>query len=195
MSTTSSSLNLSPILSVTLSQIVAVGYHATTVRSIARDVGVTVPALYYHYENKQAMLVALLNHAMDIVEEQTSAALNSAGPAPEDQLAALVEAIALYMANHRELAFLDSERRALEPDNYAAYIKRRDGIEEHLRTILVKGHDQGVFATDHPKECARAILSMCQGISAWFRAEGRKSAEDVAAQYRQFALSTAGYKV
>ncbi|MEU3787934.1 TetR/AcrR family transcriptional regulator [Streptomyces sp900129855] len=33
----------------------------------AQSVGVTVPALYYHHENKQAMLVALLERAMDEV--------------------------------------------------------------------------------------------------------------------------------
>ncbi|MEH0573205.1 TetR/AcrR family transcriptional regulator [Streptomyces sp. B21-108] len=33
----------------------------------AQSVGVTVPALYYHHENKQAMLVALLERGMDEV--------------------------------------------------------------------------------------------------------------------------------
>ena len=40
------------------------GYHGTTVRDIAARVGVTVPALYYHHENKAAILVAVLNAAM-----------------------------------------------------------------------------------------------------------------------------------
>ena len=152
-----------------------------------------MPALYYHYENKQAMLVALLNHAMDIVVDHTTTALRAAGDDPAEQLSNLVQAIVLYMAHYRDLAFLDSERRALTPENYTEYISRRDVVEQQLRTTLISGHEAGVFSTDHPKECARAILSMCQGISVWFRADGSRSAEDVAAQYRDFALATAGH--
>src|SRR6478735_2072273 len=35
------------------------GFYGTTVRDIAARLGVTVPALYYHHENKEAILVAV----------------------------------------------------------------------------------------------------------------------------------------
>lgn len=186
-------LELPPILRVALGQIVAVGYHATTVRSISKELGVTVPALYYHYENKQAILVALLDTAMNIVHSHTTAALEEAGDDPADRLAALVESIVLYMAHYRDLAFLDSERRALTPENFDRYIAQRDLIEQQLRSTVTKGHDDGVFNTEYPKESARAILSMCQGISGWFRSKGRKGPEEIAQQYTKFALATVGY--
>jgi AcrR family transcriptional regulator len=48
------------------------------VRTVAREVGPTVPALYYHFENTQAMLVSLLDHA-------TSALVHSARDILDDE--------------------------------------------------------------------------------------------------------------
>lgn len=183
------SLELSTMLDVSLAEIVEHGYDATTVRTIASKVGVTVPALYYHYENKQAILVALLDHAMDIVTSHVYAALAEAGDDPAQRLSVVVEAIVLYMAHHSNLAFLDSERRSLTPENLAHYLQRRDQIDRALGAAIQDGCDIGVFATPVPTEVRRAILSMCQGIAGWFHSGGPKTPEQTAQDYVRIALS------
>ena len=67
-------LSLPRILDAALTEIVQHRYDATSVRSIASKVGCTVPALYYHFENKQAILVGLLDIDMDIVIGHVEAA-------------------------------------------------------------------------------------------------------------------------
>jgi AcrR family transcriptional regulator len=182
-------LALPPILRVALEQMAAHGYEATTVRTMAREVGVTVPALYYHFENKQAILVALLDHAMSIVTSHVDAATGEAGPDPVKRLSAIVEAIALYTAHHREIAVLDTERRSLTPENLAAYVARRDRLERELRQTIESGCRQGVFRTDDPDTCGRAILSMCLGISGWYRPDGPRTASETATRYARIALA------
>ena len=183
------SSDLSPILRVALQEIVTHGYDATSVRVIAEGVGVTVPALYYHFANKQALLVALLDHAMDIVMEHLILASSDAGDEPVLRFAHLVEAIALYMANHRDLAFLDSERRSLKPENLNRYADRRDDVERLLRGAIVDGCSSGAFGTEDPDECGRAILSMCQGIASWYRPDGPMTPGETASRYVQIALA------
>lgn len=182
-------LDLPPILRVALAQIVEHGYDATTVRTIARDVGVTVPALYYHFENKQAILVALLDHAMTIVTSHLDAALVDVAPDPVARLSVIVEAIALYMAHHRDLAFLDAERRSLTPENLAHYVLRRDRVERELRVTIEDGCARNAFHTPIPEACGRAILAMCQGIAGWYRPEGPQTAGQTAADYVRIALA------
>ncbi|MFM9745767.1 TetR family transcriptional regulator, partial [Streptomyces brasiliscabiei] len=87
-------------------------------------------------------------------------------------LAIIVEAIALHMAYHRDLAFLDAERRALTPENFDRYIASRDSVERPLRLIVERGVQLGRFATPYPAEAARAILTMCQGIAGWYHPDG-----------------------
>lgn len=187
-------LELPRILAVALEQIVEHGYDATSVRTIAREVGVTVPALYYHFENKQGILVALLDHAMGIVLQHTSAALAEVGDDCVDRLRVLVEAIVLYMAHHRDLAFLDSERRSLTPANRARYFAERHILEGHLRDTVIPGVKAGIFHTRHPEECSRAILSMCQGIASWYSLDGPVPPQEMATRYVQIALDAVGYQ-
>ncbi len=182
-------LELPPILQVALAQIVEHGYDATSVRTIAREVGVTVPALYYHFENKQAMLVALLDHSMGIVSRHVAAALHEAGDDPSARLGAMVEAIVLYTVHHSDLAFLDSERRALTEENRRRYVAHRDSVEGELHRIIEDGRARGVFRTPIPQECGRAILSMCQGIAGWYSPGGPLSPEETAARYVRLALA------
>ncbi|BBH68456.1 TetR family transcriptional regulator [Actinoplanes sp. OR16] len=183
-------VELSPILAVSLDQIVRHGYDATSVRKIAGEVGVTVPALYYHFENKQAILMALLDHAMRIVTSHVDAALEKAGSDPAARLSGAVEAIVLYMAHHRDLAFLDSERRSLTPVNLARYVAHRDRIEGLLRDSIADGRRAGTFRTPlSPAACGRAILSMCQGVAGWFQPGGPQTAEEAAADYVRIALA------
>ncbi len=182
-------VELSPILEVALREIVAHGYDATSVRTIAREVGVTVPALYYHFENKQAMLAALLDHAMGIVTEHVEGALAEAGDDPTARLGAVVEAIVLYCAHHRDLAFLDSERRSLTPANLRRYVAHRDRIESQLREIIEDGCSRGVFRTTETEECGRAILAMCQGVAGWFDPRGELTPEATARRYATIALA------
>lgn len=186
-------LELSSILSTALTQIVEQGYDATSVRTIAKEVGVTVPALYYHFENKQAILVALLDHAMSIVHTHASTALAEAGDDCVQRLSVLVESIVLYMAHHSDLAFLDSERRSLTPENRERYFVQRARLERLLRDTVADGTAQGLFTTPHPDECSRAILSMCQGIASWYRIDGPVPPQEMAERYVQIALATVQY--
>ncbi|MEU4690782.1 TetR/AcrR family transcriptional regulator [Actinoplanes sp. NPDC023714] len=187
-------LELPPILAVSLDQIVRHGYDATSVRKIAGELGVTVPALYYHFENKQAILMALLDHAMRIVTSHVDAALEEAGSDPVARLGGAVEAIVLYMAHHRDLAFLDSERRSLTPANLARYVAHRDRIEGLLRDTIEDGCRAGTFRTSKAAACGRAILSMCQGVAGWYQPSGPQSPEETAADYVRIALAAVEFE-
>lgn len=185
---------LDPILTAALHHIALHGYHATSVRMIAREVGVTVPALYYHYENKQAMLVALLDSSVALAISYVERALAAAGTDPVSRLQALVKGVALYSAHHRDLAILDSERRSLTEENLARYAAHRDSIESRLHEIVEDGVAQGLFATPAPRNCVRAILSMTQGITGWFRPDGPRTAEETAHDYERIALAAVEYR-
>ena len=73
-------LDLSPILSAALDAFYETGFHGTSVREIARRVGVTVPALYYHHENKEGLLIALLElSTSDVLSRAHAADAEGAG--------------------------------------------------------------------------------------------------------------------
>ncbi len=79
------------------------GLDGTSLREIAREAGYTTGAIYFHYENKEALYADILLSSLDTLFEVVS---NAAGK-PADPLKALGEAIraliAFYDAHPRDL--------------------------------------------------------------------------------------------
>jgi Transcriptional regulator len=186
-------LALHPILLHAMEAFNEHGYHGTSVREIAGRVGVTVPALYYHYENKQALLSTLLETSMKDVLDRCRAAAEEAGEDPLPRFRGMVESIVLYMAHRKGLAFLDTEIRSLEPANRARYVALRDYLEHMLLDTVRAGVRQGTFTTPIPADAVRAVLAMCQGVANWYRESGSLTAEEVAERYVLLSLGTIGH--
>ncbi|NYV76850.1 TetR/AcrR family transcriptional regulator [Streptomyces sp. UH6] len=186
-------LGLHPILVHAMEAFNEQGYHGTSVRQIAGRVGVTVPALYYHYENKQALLATLLETSIKDVLDRCRAAAAEAGDDPLARFCGMVESIVLYMTHRQRLAFLDTEIRSLEPENRARYVALRDYLQHMLLDTVEAGRAQGVFTTPIPADAVRSVLTMCQGVANWFRADGPLTAEEVAERHVLLSLGTVGH--
>src|SRR5580692_7259629 len=181
--TYSESEDLPPILFHSLDAFVANGYHATTVRDVARRLGQTVPAIYYYYENKQALLMALLSLSID---DLVSRCERAAAEEPDDPLARfskIIRCIVLYAANRRKFALLDAEIRGLEPGNRAEYVAKRDRVDALLTRSVNDGINAGLFAKGDSHAVSRAILAMCRGVASWYRTDGPLSPAKIGDSY------------
>lgn len=185
-------LGLSPILQHALDAFYEHGFHGTAVRDIARRVSVTVPALYYHHENKEAILDALLHASIDRVNLVSGQALAEAGPDPANRFLNLVECLVLYMAHSGKLAYLDNDIRALGPANRRAYTAKRRIVEQRMIDVIADGVHAGIFEVASPAETARALLGMIQAVASWFRLDGPLTPEEVAIHYLDIAAHTVG---
>ncbi|QIZ38008.1 TetR/AcrR family transcriptional regulator [Saccharopolyspora sp. ASAGF58] len=185
-------LGLSPILTAALEVFQEHGFHGASVREIARRVGQTVPALYYHHENKEAILVALLEVGTEDVAWRVRAASAEAPGRPDLQFVYVVQAIVLHVTRRLRLAQVDTELRYLSPPKRRRYATRRKAVENALADIVVDGLKQDMFAAVDPAETARALLGMCQSISRWYLPDGPLTPEQIADRYVDIALMTVG---
>jgi AcrR family transcriptional regulator len=185
--------DLPPVLFHSLEAFVEYGYHATSVRQVARRLGQTVPAIYYYYENKQALLMALLSLSIDDLLDRC---LRAESEQPDDPLArfgAIVRCIVLYSAHRRKFALLDAEIRGLEPENRAAYVAKRDQVDAIVTRSVKDGMQSGVFAPGDAHAVSLAILAMCRGIASWYRKDGPLSPTALADLYLTYSLRLAGH--
>jgi AcrR family transcriptional regulator len=185
---------LTPILRHALDAFYEFGYHGTSVRDIAERTGQTVPALYYHHENKEAILFTLLDDSISAVVERCEQALADAGDDPLERFRNLIECLALYMTQHGKRAAMDAEIRALRPENRARYSAKRNVVEQMLEAAITAGQREGIFAVSSAHETTRALLGMIFAITVWFKPSGKKSPAAVAASYLDIALHTVGYQ-
>ncbi|WP_052068071.1 TetR/AcrR family transcriptional regulator [Rhodococcoides fascians] len=189
---TSVQLELTPILRAALDAFNEHGFHGTTVRDIARRVGVTVPALYYHHANKEAILFALQDASLDRLTSLCEAAVADAGDDVVGRFLNLVEAIGLYMANSTKLAALDAEIRSLTPELRAVYSTKRRALEQMLIGAVEEGRALDHFHISSPTDTARALFGMFQAIATWYHAGGQIKPANLAARYVDIAAHAVG---
>ncbi|MBY4208107.1 TetR/AcrR family transcriptional regulator [Rhodococcus fascians] len=181
-------LSLHPILVAALAEFQQLGYHGTTVRGIASRAGLTVPSLYYHYNNKEGILSALLIIATDDANERLRLCLVDAGDDPLDRFDNFVTSVALHYTCRRDLAMLHSESRFLGSALRDQYIEKRELVQQVLEDLIRQGMDSGVFRSGlDPHFTARSILGMLGGILDWYRPQGPLAPEEIAERYRVYA--------
>ncbi|GAC1611576.1 MAG: hypothetical protein NVS3B26_25830 [Mycobacteriales bacterium] len=181
-------LSLDAALGGALSAFLQFGYHGATMRTIADRAQLSVAGLYHYYPSKQDMLVALLDLTMSELHARSLAAREQ-GRDPVERFALLVECLALVHTHRRELGFVGaSEMRSLAPASRRRVAAMRRDQQRMVDREVEQAVLSGAFLTTRPREAARAVVTMCTALPQWFRHAGPASAEQVAAQYVEFAL-------
>jgi AcrR family transcriptional regulator len=185
-------LPLTPILTAALEAFQEHGYHGTTVRDIATRAGLTMPALYYHHGNKEGILLALLDIAMNDAATRIEAGLAAAGDDTRQQFVNFVKALVLHCTYRRDLASIHTEFRFLGEESRTAYIAKRDVVEGRLVGLLERGAAEGIFTHSDSRARARALLGMLRMIAYWYHRDGNSSPEEIADSYIEISLNVVG---
>lgn len=185
-------LPIDPVLQGAIDCFVEIGYHGTSMRTLAAHIGVGVSSIYHHYADKQQLLVRVLDVTMTELGWRIDAARDEA-TGSRDEVALIVEALALFHTYHRELAFIGaSEMRSIEGVNRRRITQARDRIQYLLDEAIDQAIVDGHLHTEHPRAAGRAIATMCTSLPQWFRMGGPVDPEDIARAYVAFALSMLG---
>ena len=161
------------------------GYHAAPLRNIARMAGIQAASIYYHYANKEALLVEIMETHM----QQLNANLERIVREQSDPQKRLYDAIANHIRLHTsykaEFFIIDTEIRALEGDHRRYILSLRDRYEFLLQELLRDGMERGVFRQSDVKVSSYAVIAMCTEVATWFRPTGRLSVQQVIDLYTQ----------
>jgi AcrR family transcriptional regulator len=161
------------------------GYHGTSVREIAARANLSVPGLYHHYPSKQSLLQGLLERTMTDLLARSEAAI----------LDAVVESLLRFHMYRREQAFVGStEIRSLDDTYRPTYIGHRDRQQRMVDEIVFAGVEAREFTTEYPKDAARAVATMCVGVSTWFKLDGLLGPDELIARNLQLARALVGYR-
>lgn len=186
-------LELDAPLRAALTAFLEFGYHGATMRDIAQRAGLSVPGVYHHYASKQDMLVALLDVTMADLHARTTAA-RAEGRDAVGRFSLMVECLALYHTHRRELGFVGaSEMRSLVPHERTRVAGARRNEQRMVDEEVEQACREGAFRVPRPHEASRAVVTMCTALPQWFDGRGPATAEEVAAQYVDFALNLMRY--
>jgi AcrR family transcriptional regulator len=124
------------------------GFHNTSISDIANGAGITKGAIYWHFENKEALFAAILDNMrlnwQEIVQQHVDEVEN-----PRDKIDQLFENFYLLLVQHPDCS-LFLQRVSLETDGkYSGRLSEGfEGTADFIATIFEKGKQQGIFRPD-----------------------------------------------
>lgn len=169
------------------------GFAGTSMRDIAREVGITPANLYNYTASKEQLLWEVMQHIMTELLAEYEATLRLE-QCPAGQLVRFVRRhVAYHARNRREARVGNTQIELLDPDHRDLTTAFRDTYEKGLRAILEDGCGRGLFHTNETRFVSFAILEMGISVSIWFRHDGELSVEDISDLYAQLALRLVEY--
>lgn len=145
-----------------------------SLQDVANEAGVSKALLLYHFGTKDALLFAAMKWALERTAERIRDEMESGG-SPQDQIAALVDAIFIEPEANREfyLFYLDLIEHAGRVPSFGGLSKMLDEIINGLyREVIADGRAEGVFDVPDVDVAARHMRALIEGtFLQWIQTE------------------------
>ena len=170
------------------------GYDAASMNDLAAALKLSKGGLYHHFESKDEILFHILDHAMEVTEEQVKKPVLALTD-PEERLRTCIRLhIQVVMrARDREITVMLHESHPL-PASFRKRINARKKEYIHFVAELIADvqHARGLnSAAVHPKTAAFALLGMINWIYQWYSPEGSIKEEELVEQFTRILFSGA----
>jgi AcrR family transcriptional regulator len=137
------------------------GYHGLAMREISEALGVTKPALYYHFKDKEELFLAVLNIYLD--EMETALDRITAEPAScRDKIEHFIEYVLVQPTEERAIIRLASQEMVQLSAPARKLFERiyREKFIGKIEAILRFGMEQGEFKAIRPEVATWTLLGM-----------------------------------
>jgi len=190
MARKSSKINVVPqaILEAASNLFIKRGYEGTTMQDIAQELGVSRSALYYYFKNKEEILVSL-TEGLTIAAQQLASQVVEKGKPPEEALRELIHQHAkLILYRPVQFRVVDQAEGSLPDEQRKIAETARRVLLQRFIEVVQRGIEIGCFRQVNARVAAFSIIGMCNWTAWWFKADGAKSAEEIAEMMADFSL-------
>lgn len=178
------------ILDAAMVEIARHGYYQTTVAMIAKRAGVADGTIYLYFGNKDEILFALFDRAMDRYITQGKAELETMDSA-EKKLRHIIDLHLSLVGQDRDLAIITQVE--LRHSTHFMGQFSRTKVAEYLRvlsSVVEQGQQEAVFRTDlDPIFAAKAIFGVMDEMATdWVLSRRNTRLENKAPEVTRFLL-------
>ena len=164
------------------------GYHATSMQDLGEALGMNRGSLYHYINGKDELLWAILNRALDLLEDRVLPLLDADAPPVERLTAAIREHLRVAADHADELSLIQIELRALDRQRQREIIARRNAYENRWRDAIEAGIADGSLRSFDVRLAGIGILSACNWFTQWYRPDGPMSADEIADAFAELFL-------
>lgn len=165
------------------------GYHATSMRDLAGDLGMQGGSLYAHISSKEELLIEIVNQASRQFDEALFTLRGEAMPADQKLREAMYRHIRVVADNMDSATVFFHEWKHLSPEAYTRVTGWRDTIDAFYRELITQGVQEGTLRADLDiKMTSYLVLSAVNWAYTWYRPGGTLAPRDVAEQFADMLL-------
>lgn len=164
------------------------GYERTTVRDIAKAVGIQSGSIFHHFSSKEEILKAVMVEAIHYNIARMETALAKAKNA-RNKLLALIrcELESINGPTGEAMAVLVYEWRCLSDDNQAEILTLRNEYEQLWINALQEAKEAGLI-TSNISILRRYLAGALSWTTTWYRPQGSLSLDQLAEEALQLAI-------
>jgi len=149
------------------------GYRSTSLVHIADALGMNKASLYYYVGSKEELARKLILRASKRLRDVARGPDMAALPADQALERLVREHCEVILEYPNEIALLIEQRRFVEPTALGDLAERERAYVASLRTIIVRGVDDGTFRKVDAGVATQLILDSINGLLRWYRPGGR----------------------
>jgi TetR/AcrR family transcriptional regulator, cholesterol catabolism regulator len=179
----------SALLDVATQLIGEVGYERTTVREIAKRLGVQSGSLYSHISSKNELLEEIVQRVGLEFIARAEAAVEQNGD-PEARLRGfVVQHLTVLHEYQAAVSVYFNEWKKLDDEAKRSIVKLRRRYEMLLAGIIEDGIESGMLRTVDVRSAVLVIISVVNWTYQWYRPGGPLSPAELADEYMDIILN------
>ena len=157
------------------------GYLATSIRDISESLDMTSAALYYHFKNKEEILLAIMHLGLEGLIKGVEEAVAQQVEIWDKLRAAFRTHMRASLDNQDFAYVLLKDLRHLSPEWQAEVVAKRDAYDSYWDELLIEARDQGVIGAEIDLEMFRLLAFGAINLAiSWYNPDGRYSPEEIA---------------
>jgi AcrR family transcriptional regulator len=155
------------------------GYQKASMRAIARRAGITQAALYYHFKNKEDLLVTLIEQfSNDFYQSLVGCMTRAQGP--EAGLYSMLRShIATIGVRRKDIKILVEDKAHIEGQKLGSIKRKERDILNLYRSCLDEMLSSGRIADVNTTVVSLSIIGMMNSLYHWYREDGPLGFEEL----------------
>jgi TetR/AcrR family transcriptional regulator, cholesterol catabolism regulator len=169
------------------------GYDATSMNDVAAALKLSKGGLYHHFQSKDEILFDLMNHAMDLTQEQILVPVRRVAD-PEQRLRLLIKqhVDVVLSAREREITVLLHENHPLPPSLRKQINARKKEYIQFVEDLIAQVQEaKGTARSVSAHAATFALLGMINWLYQWYKPGGALGPEEIARQYTEIFFAGA----
>ena len=156
------------------------GYQKASMREIAAKAGLTQAALYYHFDNKEDLLVTLLEAFSEELLQAIMAELAGGGDAKARLEAIVRRQIGFIRVRRKDLKILVEDKQHVSSEKLGVIRTKEQMIYRLYRSCLEDLARNGLVRNVDTTTATFTILGAINWIMHWYREDGRRDLDRIA---------------